>query len=669
MADRLFGGQATNLKAITINGAVHVESAEDAEKRKARAAKRKSRWGDNPWAPKASKWSTKDLPSSSNATKLGGHVASNKPTTALVPLGATLPGKPGAAKPNVNQAPAAGTVLGGGIKDDPAAMARARAAANNAVQQGFMQPSIDVSNMDEKTQQIYLLKMTIQEVSLKLNQPNLGIPENPRDRSPSPEPIYNSKGMRINTRLDRTKNKLVRQRNDAITKLKTLDPTYQPPSNFNYKNAQLEERVPIPAEEYPGINFIGLILGPRGNALEEIKKKTNTMISIRGKGVLKNGMTGVRENGKRIDGLDEPLHCWITGTTAEDVKAAAKIIQEMIDMEIYNPDSEKAMALRAKHMYDLAVLNGTLRQADMKCLSCGKNGHATWECLESGSNFTQAVICSSCGGVGHLTSDCQQKRPGEIFNKIAGRGADPKKIDAEYEAFLNDMGETSRDQTKDKKRPDMKLASIHGGIGAGIGAGKGLFSGAVKAPLMLTNGSSAPGAASAAARDASSAINKRPAQMAGGSLVQTGVSMFGGKMTRMTAGYKTHEEIQMEKEKKKEEFNNRPVPLEWQVERYEKVVNKKHDEYLKKLEVEVKEAKRRKAEEEKYKQNMDSYMKGVQQQLLAMGPPPPPPNLKSTPVMSAAPGSSSSTSNPSDPSAIPLPDLGQADPWAALKKS
>ena len=99
-------------------------------------------------------------------------------------------------------------------------------------------------------------------------------------------------------------------------------------------------------------------------------------------------------------------------------------------------------------MYDLAVLNGTLRQADMKCLSCGKNGHATWECLESGSNFTQAVICSSCGGVGHLTSDCQQKRPGEIFNKIAGRGADPKKIDAEYEAFLNDMGETSRDQTK-----------------------------------------------------------------------------------------------------------------------------------------------------------------------------------------------------------------------------
>ena len=76
----------------------------------------------------------------------------------------------------------------------------------------------------------------------------LGIPENPRDRSPSPEPIYNSKGMRINTRLDRTKNKLVRQRNDAITKLKTLDPTYQPPSNFNYKNAQLEERVPIPAE-------------------------------------------------------------------------------------------------------------------------------------------------------------------------------------------------------------------------------------------------------------------------------------------------------------------------------------------------------------------------------------------------------------------------------------
>ena len=76
----------------------------------------------------------------------------------------------------------------------------------------------------------------------------LGIPENPRDRSPSPEPIYNNQGVRINTRIDRTKNKLINQRNSAITKLKEIDPEYQPPSAYKYKNATLEEKVMIPAD-------------------------------------------------------------------------------------------------------------------------------------------------------------------------------------------------------------------------------------------------------------------------------------------------------------------------------------------------------------------------------------------------------------------------------------
>ncbi len=125
----------------------------------------------------------------------------------------------------------------------------------------------------------------------------LGIPANPRDRSPSPEPIYNNKGIRINTREDRVRNRLVNQRNAAITKLKAIDPTYQPPSSYKYKNVQLEDRVLIPAEEYPNINFMGLLLGPRGNFLEELKAKTKCNIIIRGKGSLKSGMTGISKDG------------------------------------------------------------------------------------------------------------------------------------------------------------------------------------------------------------------------------------------------------------------------------------------------------------------------------------------------------------------------------------
>jgi hypothetical protein len=66
-------------------------------------------------------------------------------------------------------------------------------------------------------------------------------------------------------------------------------------------------------------------------------------------------------------------------------------------------------------------------------------------------------------------------------------------------------------------------------------------------------------------------------------------------MTKMTAGFKSHSEIEHEKEKKKQEFDNRPVPIEWQVEKYEKKVNKEYEAYMEQLEQKVKLEKERKA--------------------------------------------------------------------------
>jgi hypothetical protein len=50
----------------------------------------------------------------------------------------------------------------------------------------------------------------------------------------------------MNTRYERTKAKLINQRNAAITKLKALDPTYQPPAQFAYKNSKLEDKIDVP---------------------------------------------------------------------------------------------------------------------------------------------------------------------------------------------------------------------------------------------------------------------------------------------------------------------------------------------------------------------------------------------------------------------------------------
>ncbi len=52
-------------------------------------------------------------------------------------------------------------------------------------------------------------------------------------------------------------------------------------------------------------------------------------------------MTGITKDGRRVEGLEDPLHAYITGQTAEDVKAAAKEVEDLINMQVYNPDCEK----------------------------------------------------------------------------------------------------------------------------------------------------------------------------------------------------------------------------------------------------------------------------------------------------------------------------------------
>lgn len=47
---------------------------------------------------------------------------------------------------------------------------------------------------------------------------------------------------------------------------------------------KIECHLKIPVDEFPGVNFSGKILGPRGSTLKQIQEATNTGISILGKG-------------------------------------------------------------------------------------------------------------------------------------------------------------------------------------------------------------------------------------------------------------------------------------------------------------------------------------------------------------------------------------------------
>jgi splicing factor 1 len=47
--------------------------------------------------------------------------------------------------------------------------------------------------------------------------------------------------------------------------------------------SKITRKLYIPEKQYPGYNFVGLIIGPRGNTHRRMEQETNCKIAIRGK--------------------------------------------------------------------------------------------------------------------------------------------------------------------------------------------------------------------------------------------------------------------------------------------------------------------------------------------------------------------------------------------------
>ena len=98
-----------------------------------------------------------------------------------------------------------------------------------------------------------------------------------------------------------------------------MNPDFKPPADYKPPVLRVSDKVLIPQEEHPDINFVGLLIGPRGNTLKAMEKETGAKIIIRGKGSVKEGKVG-RKDGQPLPGEDEPLHAFITASNPEAVK-------------------------------------------------------------------------------------------------------------------------------------------------------------------------------------------------------------------------------------------------------------------------------------------------------------------------------------------------------------
>uniref|UniRef100_A0A095AW20 Branchpoint-bridging protein n=1 Tax=Schistosoma haematobium TaxID=6185 RepID=A0A095AW20_SCHHA len=267
-------------------------------------------------------------------------------------------------------------------------------------------------------------------MSRRLKSGDLGIPKNPEDRSPSPEPIYSSDGKRLNTREYRTRKKLEDDRHALVQQLMEINPEYKPPSDYKAPQNRITDKVFIPQDNHPDINFVGLLIGPRGNTLKALEKDTGAKVIIRGKGSVKEGKVG-RRDGLPLPGEDEPLHAFISAPSAECVDKAVKKINEIIRQGIEIPESQND--LRRAQLRELALLNGTLREHEglMKLRAMA----------EAQSIATNKIQCGICGGAGHLSTDCKALLGGQAYlDQLNANPGERAKMDSEYTALMAELG-------------------------------------------------------------------------------------------------------------------------------------------------------------------------------------------------------------------------------------
>lgn len=281
---------------------------------------------------------------------------------------------------------------------------------------GFVKELTGGMELDPEVQALNARLMDIH----RLLQSGMPLDDRPEGaRSPSPEPIYDNDGIRINTREFRAREKLTRERQEVISQLIKRNPAFKPPAD--YRPPKLYKKLFIPVKDFPGYNFIGLIIGPRGNTQKRMEKETGAKIVIRGKGSVKEGRLQQKRDLKPDPSENEDLHVLVEAETQDALEKAAGMVEKLL-----MPVDEGLNEHKRAQLRELAALNGTIRD-DEFCRLCGEPGHRQYACPTRLIGFKSDVSCRICGDGGHPTIDCPMKGSG-------------KKMDDEYQNFLAELG-------------------------------------------------------------------------------------------------------------------------------------------------------------------------------------------------------------------------------------
>ncbi|MED6113913.1 hypothetical protein PIB30_075230 [Stylosanthes scabra] len=187
------------------------------------------------------------------------------------------------------------------------------------------------------------------------------------------------------------------------------------------KPPKLFKKLYIPVKEYPEYNFIGLIIGPRGNTQKKMEKESGATILLRGKGSTKAS--------SKCDSEKEDLHVLIEADNQKSLDAAVGMVEKLLV-----PVEEERNEHKREQLKELAQLKATRRDENV-CSVCGDKGHRQYACpnLESTFKFdlfdTGFSSSLSTGSSLNSVQNRQTRRGREINDKVLYVGYLPQSID------------------------------------------------------------------------------------------------------------------------------------------------------------------------------------------------------------------------------------------------
>ncbi|XP_020094452.1 KH domain-containing protein At1g09660/At1g09670-like [Ananas comosus] len=122
-------------------------------------------------------------------------------------------------------------------------------------------------------------------------------------------------------------------------------------------------RLDVPADKFPNYNFVGRLLGPRGNSLKRVEATTQCRVYIRGRGSVKDSLKEEKLRDKPgYEHLNDPLHVLVEAEFPADI-IDARLNQAVAILEdLLKPVDESVDYYKKQQLRELAILNGTLRE-------------------------------------------------------------------------------------------------------------------------------------------------------------------------------------------------------------------------------------------------------------------------------------------------------------------